>query len=71
MQTDDGSINKESAGKTTLDERRDNLMAKKNKNKQPQVDANLQKLDVEFSEEGVAQVQSQPAEKAARQKNKK
>lgn len=48
-------------------------MAKKNRNQnqQPQVNANLQKLDVEFSEEGVAQVQSQPAAKAARQKNQK
>jgi hypothetical protein len=49
-------------------------MAKNNKNKAP-VNARVQQQDVEFSEEGVAQVNpapaQRPAQRAARKKNQK
>jgi hypothetical protein len=45
-------------------------MAKKDK-KQAQLNPNLQRQDVEFSEAGVAQVNPAPAERAPQKRNKK
>lgn len=44
-------------------------MAKKNK-KQVTPEPELQQLDVEFSEEGIAEVNARPAEKAKKKRNK-
>lgn len=47
-------------------------MAKKNKNQAvPQNNANLRELDIEFSEEGVAEVNTKPVGSANRNKKGK